>query len=115
MRRISTGIEHLLTADEVADAVLAYAGALARANTADTVEIPIALSDGTVDRAQMLLGPASQISIVPDGDEEVLFEDAAAVVDDLRRRTARLEPGPVEAEESTDDPALAFPHLDEHR
>lgn len=115
MRRISTGIEQLLTADDIADAVLTYAGVLARAGTADTIEIPIVLPDGSTDHARLLLGPASQLTIVPDSDVDVDLEDAAAVVQDLEQRTARLEPGPVDAEEATDDPKLAFPDLDEHR
>jgi hypothetical protein len=116
MRRISTGIEQLLTADDVAEAVLTYAGVLARANTADTIEIPIVLPDGSIDRARLLLGPASQLTIVPDGDaEDVDLEGAEAVVEDLERRTARLEPGPADAEASTNDPDLAFPDLGEHR
>ncbi len=115
MRRISTGIEQLLTAKDVADAVLSYAGVLARAGTADTVDIPIVLADGTVDHARLLLGPASQLTIVPDGEDDVLLDGAAAVVEDLRRRAVRLEPGPAEAEDATDDPTLVFPDLNEPR
>lgn len=115
MRRISTGIEQLLTADAVADAVLTFAGVLARANTADTIEIPIALADGSVGSARLLLGPASQLTLVPDDGADVELEGAESVVQDLERRTAHFEPGPTEAESSTDDPADAFPDLDEHR
>jgi hypothetical protein len=115
MRRISTGIEQLLTADGVADAVLTYAGVLARSNTADTIEIPIVLPDGTVDSARLLLGPASQLTLVPDEVADVDLEGAETVVEELERRAARLEPGPVDAESSTNDPELSFPDFDEPR
>lgn len=92
MRRISTGVEQLLTSDEIADAVLDYAGALARASSADTITVPIVVDDGDIDDARLLLGPASQITIVPDGGTEVDLPGAREVVDELRLRIARLEP-----------------------
>jgi hypothetical protein len=115
MRRISTGIEQLLTTDDIAEAVLTYAGVLARANTADTIDIPILLHDGSVDRARLLLGPASQLTIVPDDAPDVELDGAAEVAEDLDRRTAHLEPGPAEADEGAEDPDVAFPDLGEHR
>ena len=40
----------------------------------------------------MLLGPTSQLTIVPDGEGDVGLPAAADVVADLRRRTLALEP-----------------------
>lgn len=115
MRRISTGIEQLLTTDDVAQAVVTYATVLARANTADTITIPIVMGDGSTDVARLLLGPASQLTIVPDSDTDVALPEAAAVVEDLRRRTARLEPGPVVPEDGDDYGQSTFPDFDEYQ
>ncbi len=106
MHRISTGVEQLLTADAIADEVLTYATALARAGTADTVTIPIVRDDGVVDQARLLLGPTSQLTIVPDGGTDVDLPEAATVLADLQRRTARLEPTPVAAESVDDHPSF---------
>jgi hypothetical protein len=53
-----------LTGDEVAAAVVEYAEALAREGTAAaTVVIPVRVDDGSVERVEVLIGPASQIVI----------------------------------------------------
>jgi hypothetical protein len=114
MRRISTGVEQLLTADGIADAIVTYATALARAGTADTISIPIVRDDGGIDTARMLLGPASQLTIVPDGDVEQDLPGAPETLEDLQRRIAELEPrrggnGPP------DDSAVSFPDFDAYR
>jgi hypothetical protein len=113
MHRISTGVEQLLTADALADAVLTYATALARAGTADTVTIPIVRDDGAVDEARLLLGPASQLTIVPDSDTDVDLPSADAVLEDLQRRTARLEPRPVQVE-PVEEGEASFPDFEEY-
>ncbi len=74
MQRIFYTTESLVTGDEIARALLEYAGALARANTAETVSIPIRRPDGTTIRATLLVGPASQLvseDLDPDGQEEL--------------------------------------------
>ena len=113
MRRISTGVEQLLTADDIADVVLSYATALARAGTADTVSIPIVRDDGETDEARLLLGPASQLTIVPDSDVEIELPAAAAVVADLQQRIERLSPRPVVEQPPTDTDDATFPDFDE--
>jgi hypothetical protein len=112
VRRISTGIEQLLTAEVVADAVLTYATVLARANTADSITIPILKEDGRIDRARLLLGPASQLTIVPDGTAEVELPGADDVVSDLHTRTARLEPTAIREDEPAGE--SSFPDFDEY-
>ena len=109
MRRISTGIEQLSTTDDVADAVLTYATALARSGTADTVTILIVLEGGAVDEARLLIGPASQLTLIPDDGSEVDLPTAVDVVDDLHRRIRRLQPAPIPAE----DRRAELPALDE--
>lgn len=87
--------ESFLTGDEIADAVLAYARALAERATAATIEIPIRHEDGSSSQIAILIGPASQIVAEPaaaDGEELV----DADLVDDLRRR-ARVTEAPQAA------------------
>lgn len=110
MRRISTGVEHLQTTDDIADAIVTYATALARASTADAITIPIVRADGGADTARMLLGPASQLTIVPDGTDEVELPGASQTLEDLQRRLWKLQPA-VE-DEPEDAEADAFPDFD---
>jgi hypothetical protein len=111
MRRISTGAEQLLTADDVADAIVTYATALARSSTADSITIPIVRDDGAPDAARMLLGPASQLTMVPDCGAEVDLPDAAEMLRELQRRIVALEPAGSE-DSPVDDGAPAFPDFD---
>ena len=113
MRRVSTGIEQLLTSEAIADAVITYATVLARAESADTVIIPIVREDGEVDTARLLLGPASQMTIVPDGAEVTVLPGEEAIVRDIEARTARLEPRSIPAEPSQQDVDAAFPDFEE--
>ena len=113
MHRISTGVEQLLTADAIADEVLTYAAALARAGTADTVTIPIVRDDGVVDRARLLLGPTSQLTIVPASDVDIDLPEAGAVLDDLKGRSARLAPTPIRTERADEDHA-SFPAFEDY-
>ena len=53
--------EEFLTGDEIAEALLAYSRALGNEERAETVEIPVRGSDGSVVSATFLIGPASQI------------------------------------------------------
>ena len=50
-----------ITGDEIAAAVMRYSEALAEAQTAANVEIPVVGQTGTRTSATLLLGPASQI------------------------------------------------------
>ena len=79
MKLISTGAERFLTSDEVADRILEYAGVLARAGTADVVQIAILADSGESAAARLLLGPASQISLAPsDAAERVTILSSVA-------------------------------------
>ena len=102
MKRISTGAERFLTSDAVADSVLDYAGVLARVNTAETITIPFVDEHGAPAEARLLLGPASQISLLP-GDAPETVLDGTVALAELQRRLAVLEPGPI--------PVDADPHL----
>jgi hypothetical protein len=61
MKRIHYASGSLLTGDAIADVLVRYAAALARAASAAEVRAPAILESGEVGEAVMLLGPASQI------------------------------------------------------
>jgi hypothetical protein len=100
-----------LTTDAVAEAVLEYSVALARSDTSDVVRIPV-ISDDTATWAQVIIGPASQITTieVDDAPEEDL--DDAETLEDLRARTRKLgvaapvgvDPDPVDLSSDVDLP-----------
>lgn len=104
MKRIAYAEEWLTTDDEVADLVLAYARALARKDTADTVIIPV-LEGATLRHAQILIGPASQI-IVVESDEQAPgdFEAADARADLAARLDRLVAPRPVPYDEDEAQP-----------
>lgn len=76
MKAIHYAGETVLTGDAIADALVLYAGALARRETAATVDIPVRSPDGSVNTASVLLGPASQIVALPEHSDfdEVIDE-----------------------------------------
>jgi hypothetical protein len=94
MKRIYYASGSLVTGDRIAEAVIVYAELLALRDTSDTIDVPISLDSGEVGRAQLLIGPASQLVLVPeetdaDADGPVAeIEDVETVID-LERRIAR--------------------------
>jgi hypothetical protein len=61
MERIFYAADSLLTGTDIARALLDYAEALAKKGTSATVDIPIRRDDGSMGRANFLIGPASQL------------------------------------------------------
>lgn len=100
MKRIFYASGSVLTSDRVADAVVHYAEALAVRETSDTVDIPVRLQTGEVGRAQLLIGPASQLVIVPETTtlEEPDDDDAVKSMQELTARLAAARPQPSERE-----------------
>jgi len=95
MKRIAYAEEWLTTDDEVADLVLAYARALARNDTADTVTIPV-LEGSAVRHAQILVGPASQIIVVESDEQAPADFEVTEARTELSARIERLtKPRPV--------------------
>jgi len=92
MRELDYAGEKFYLSDQLAEAVLEYAKALAERGTADTVHLRAYDVDGELIELDLLVGPASQIVThtiathldAPDGDDEA--------VEKLRRDTARLRP-----------------------
>jgi hypothetical protein len=97
MKRIFYSGGAVLTGDDIAEAVLAYAAALAKSPLAAVVHIPVVQENtGEHASASILIGPASQLMAVPiteSGFDEPLDID---LVDDLQRKALRIgAPRPV--------------------
>lgn len=69
----------LILSDAGAEAVLAYAEALAQGATSGIVDIPILRADGSRDVANLLLGPSSQLFVATKVGESVDLDDAAEI------------------------------------
>lgn len=61
MHRLHYTGESFFVADEVSEALMDYASALADAGASDVISIPIIDEAGLQTQAELLLGPASQI------------------------------------------------------
>jgi hypothetical protein len=89
LKRISmAGSDVAVTDAKVADLVLEYAKQLGRANTTDTITLPVA-QHGRALEASLLLGPASQIALTENEDvslEAVALPRLEEVCGDLRHR-----------------------------
>jgi hypothetical protein len=79
MKLIHYAGDELITGDAIADAVLEYAAALARADGSVTLEIPVRFPDGRSAWATILIGPASQLVAVPHDSEYTELVDDALV------------------------------------
>ena len=91
MKVIAYGEEHIVTTDEVAEEVLLYARELGRRNSADTIKIPAVYSDGHVGQVRLLIGPASQITVLETAPVSVDIPMADFLAD-IRRRSADIRP-----------------------
>lgn len=94
MRRINYVGSWMYTGDRIADALFAYAAALARSGGADVVDFPGRGADGRLTRLRVVIGPASQL----EAEDLTSGEGWAEVVDDavvarLERLTAALNEG----------------------
>lgn len=89
MDRIHYAGDTLLTGSDIAHALLEYARALAQAGSAETVEIPTLNDDGERGRAEILVGPASQLVSHPEDVSSDEIIDAGLVAT-LRERTQNL-------------------------
>src|SRR6478735_6392260 len=86
--------QSVLLADDVCDAILRYAQALADTQSSDVVTVPVLNPDGESVQAEFLLGPASQLYATVAG-ADVGDHDHAGVVEELARRTRLLHPAAV--------------------
>lgn len=96
MRLYYTG-GSVVTGDDIAEAVMSYAQALARTPFADVIRIPIVQEeDLKQSTADLLIGPASQIMAVPVDAAGVTGPIDSGLVGEIERRIASLAaPRPV--------------------
>jgi hypothetical protein len=109
MRILSYSGESVVTTDGVGEAVVDYARALIAHRSADLIDIPVLFDDEEL-MASLVLGPASQLIVVPSHDLDVQLRDEMTIAR-LRAKTAALGPhtvvptdsGAIEHEELTFD------------
>lgn len=89
MQRIAYAAGSIVTGDRLADAIGTYAQALALNEKSDLVSIPIVLDSGSRAIAKILIGPASQLLMIPEESDYDDVEDAE-VVAYLEELTASL-------------------------
>jgi hypothetical protein len=92
MMRLEYAGGAIVTGSAITNALLRYAAALARAETAISIDVPGRTVHGVEGTFQMLLGPSSQILVEPTDDpDELVNEEFLA---DLEQRIDRLERPP---------------------
>ena len=89
MKVISYAEEHIVTTDELADEVLKYARHLGRTKPADTIDIPALYDDGHIGDVHLLVGPASQITVL-ETDLEQKDIPGEEFIAELQRRSAAI-------------------------
>jgi len=99
----ATGV--VRTGTEISRALLAYAEALARGATSATVDIPIRNEDGTPARANILLGPASQLFAVAYEDDAPELVDQV-LVEELRHKIREVQGGTAQPLDQSDPDRL---------
>jgi len=95
MKTIHYAGDSVLMNDELADAVVEYAAALARVGSSAELTVPVVIQDGSVLSASMLLGPASQLIATPSPEAKEAAADTELLAD-INREIALL--GSVTAE-----------------
>ncbi|MFP3416463.1 hypothetical protein SB773_34060, partial [Bacillus sp. SIMBA_074] len=70
---------HIFLDDDVCDALVMYARALADVNKSDLVTVPALSDEGMQGRTRLLIGPASQLFATPALDRGADLSDAEAV------------------------------------
>jgi len=95
MKTIHYAGDSILLNDELADAVVEYAAALARVGSSAELTVPVVIQDGSVGSASMLLGPASQLIATPTPEAKEAGADPELLVE-ITRQTALI--GTITAE-----------------
>ena len=91
MQKLYYASGYALLGDEVCDAVMEYARALADVGKSDLVTVPALSDEGLRGETRLLVGPASQIFSSPALDRGIDLDDPTAV-NSMREKTARLRP-----------------------
>ena len=91
MRKLHYAGGSVTISDQVCKAILRYARALAKAETADLVVFPGLTGDNRLGAAHILIGPSSQLLSVPVEDLDLDLADSR-MVEILESRTKSLDP-----------------------
>ena len=91
MRKLYYAGGSVIVSDQVCKAILRYARALAKADTADLVVFPGFTDDNRQGIAHVLIGPSSQLLSVPTQELDMELDDAR-MVEILEARTKNLDP-----------------------
>jgi hypothetical protein len=109
MRILSYSGESVLTTDGVGEAVVDYARALIAENSTDVVDIPVIFDDEELT-ASIVIGPASQLMVVPAHEQEVALRDEMTIAR-LRAKTRALGPHPVVPMDAQPADDLSYDYL----
>lgn len=93
----------VLMADDVCEALLEYARALAAIQGSDVLVVPVVSDTGETAPAEFLLGPASQLLATPVVADEELGRDQR-VIDDIVQRTELIRPAVAVPRPPASDP-----------
>jgi hypothetical protein len=93
----------VLMADDVCEALLEYARALAAIQGSDVLVVPVVSGAGETAPAEFLLGPASQLLATPADADEELGRDQG-IIDDILQRTELIRPAVAVPRPSASDP-----------
>lgn len=101
MKRIFYAGGSVVTGDLTAEAVLRYAQALAQREASDIIDIPIFAAGGSSGRAQLLIGPTSQLLIATETPRHEEVDDVAFLqqIDDKMEWLLRSKGQPVHADD----------------
>jgi hypothetical protein len=112
MERIYYAGSSFVTGDLIARALVNYAHFLSAHNSSASVDIPIRKADGTVGRANFLLGPTSQLVAETEGSRfsELFDEDLVKILHDRSIGQHDSTPRPVSPELSSN--AFSFDYSD---
>lgn len=110
MQRIFYAGDSVLTGTDIAHAVLAYAQALALADSSETIAIPVLLPDGEQGEASILIGPASQLiaETATDDVDELVDEALVARLTELTNARGAARPVTETAESLQEQNETAF-------
>jgi hypothetical protein len=88
MKTIRTTSGSFLTGSEIADAVTAYALALARARELDVVDIPFVTHDGSINRAEFRIGWLIETVVTADGQPATELMEVDTIFDLLAKASS---------------------------
>ena len=111
MERIHYATGSIVTGSEIARALVGYAEALAKVGSSASVDIPSLHEDGTLGRANFLVGPASQLMSETEDSSfpEVTDTDLVAKLHAATARLGTAHPQTSDSEGVPGDDILDFP------